>query len=77
MIIIATKNQGIAKTYVIKHYKQKVSLIITFPVWPQNQSISEGLETVPNHTVKSCTESYYRQFSTNIKLKSKNCKQFC
>ena len=30
-----------------------------------------GLEPVLNHTEKLCIESYYTQFSTNIKLKNK------
>ena len=42
-----------------------------FPVRPQNRFISAWLEPVFSQTEKSCIESYYRQFSTNIKLKIK------
>ena len=34
----------------------------------QNRLISSGIESVLGHTEKSYTASYYRQFSTNIKV---------
>ena len=37
-----------------------------FPVWLRNLLISAGLKPVLSLTEKSCTASYYRQFSTNI-----------
>ena len=39
-----------------------------FPVSPRNRLTSAKLETVLSHTEK-CIASYYRQFSTNIKIK--------
>ena len=42
---------------------------IIFPVWLLNRLISAGLEVVLSHTEKLCIASYYRQFSTNIKIK--------
>ena len=48
-----------------------IDCINLFPVWLQNQLISAGLEP---HTEKSCIASYYRQFSTNMKIKVTNLK---
>ncbi len=41
-----------------------------FPVWLQNRLISARLESVLTNTEKLCIASYYRQVSTNIKIKS-------
>ena len=41
----------------------------SFPVWPRNRLITAGLEPVLNYTEKLCIASFYRQYSTNIKLK--------
>ena len=43
--------------------------VISFPVGLPNRLISAGLEPVQSHTEKSYIKSYYRQFSTNIKIK--------
>ena len=39
------------------------------PLWLRNRLISAGLELVVSHSEKSCLASYYRQFSTNNKIK--------
>ena len=39
-----------------------------FPVSLGNRLMSAVLEPVLSHTEKSCLVSYYRQFSTNIKI---------
>ena len=39
------------------------------PAWFPNRLISAGFKPVLGHTEKSCITSYYRQFSTNIKIK--------
>ena len=46
------------------------SEIIFFTVWLLNRLISDGLEPALIHTKKLCLVSYYRQFSTNIKIKN-------
>ena len=38
-------------------------------VWFRNRLTIAGLEPVLNHTEKSCIATYYKQFSTNIKIK--------
>ena len=38
------------------------------PVWLLNQLISAGLKPVLSHTKIPCRASYYRQFSTYIKI---------
>ena len=55
-------NQSQQENY---HHSWMVSL---FPVWFWNRLISAGLEPVLSYTEKSCTTSYYRQFSSNIKI---------
>ena len=40
-----------------------------FTVWLRNRLKSAGLEPILSHTEKSCIVSYYKQFSTNIKIK--------
>ena len=40
-----------------------------FPVLHRNRLISGRLKPVLSHTGNSCTTSYYRKFSTNIKIK--------
>ena len=45
-------------------------IIILFPLQHRHRLISAGLEPVLGHTEKSCIASYYRQLSTNIKIKS-------
>ncbi len=42
---------------------------IYIPVWLCYRLISTGLELVLSHTEKSGIASYYRQFSTNMKIK--------
>ena len=44
--------------------------IIFIPVWLPNRLISAGLEPVLSHTKISCIASNYRQFFTNIKIKT-------
>ena len=44
--------------------------ILEFPVWLQNRLISAVLEPVLSHTEKSGISSYYKQLSTNQKIKS-------
>ena len=39
------------------------------PLWLRNRLISAGLEPVLSHTEKLCLALYYRQFSTNTKIK--------
>ena len=39
-----------------------------FPERLLNRLISAGLEPVLSHTEKACIASYYKQFSTNIKI---------
>ncbi len=48
---------------------KKAKLGKTFTVWLRNQLIFGVMEPVLTHTEKSCITSYYRQFSTNIKMK--------
>ena len=43
-------------------------------VWLRNLLISPGLDPVLSHSEKSCMALYYRQFSTNIKIKYKKNK---
>ena len=43
--------------------------IYIVPVWLRNRLISAGLEPVLSHIEKSCIKSFYRQFSTIIKMK--------
>ena len=43
---------------------------IFFPVWLQNQLKSAELEPVLIHTKKFYIATYYRQFSTSIKIKT-------
>ena len=40
-----------------------------FPIWLQNRLTSAGLEPVISHIDNSCTVSYYRKISTNVKIK--------
>ena len=40
-------------------------------VWPRNRLISGGLKQVLSETNISCIAPYYRQFSTNNKVKVK------
>ena len=44
---------------------------IIFPVWLWNRLVYSGLKPVIRHTEKSCTASYYRQFSSTFKIKIK------
>ena len=46
----------------------KVASII-FPLGLRNRLISAELKPIISHTEKSCIASYYREFSTNIKIK--------
>ena len=41
-----------------------------FPDWLRNQLTTVCLEQVLCHTEKSCIASYYRQFSTNNRIKT-------
>ena len=43
--------------------------IFFFPVWLRNRLISARLKPVLSHTEKLCMASYYRQYSTSIKIK--------
>ena len=56
-----------------KHLKKIMrSWIIYILVWLRNWLISNRLEPVLNHTIRSCLASYYRQYnSTNINTKTK------
>ena len=45
--------------------------VISFPVWLRNRIITAGLEPVLGHTNNSWVVSYYRQISTNNKIKIK------
>ena len=38
-------------------------------VWFRNRLTIAGLEQVLSHTEKSCIATYYKQFSTNLKIK--------
>ena len=45
---------------------------LIFPAWLRNRLITAGLEPVLIHTKKLCITSYFRQFSTIIKIKILN-----
>ena len=47
----------------------KEYLFLIFPVLLRNRLISAGFETVLFYTKQSCKALYYKQFSTNIKIK--------
>ena len=42
-----------------------------------NRFISAGLEMVPKRAQKLCIASFYRQFSTNIKIKNHKFNTIC
>ncbi len=46
----------------------KTMVTIIYLSWFRNRLIYAGLEPVLSFTSKSCIASYYRQFSTNIKI---------
>ena len=53
-----------------EHADQYAFQVMLVLVWLLNRLIFDGLGLVISHTEKSCIASYYKQFSTNIKIKS-------
>ena len=58
------------KKYIIKQQNTMWNWIKWFQVWLPNRLISAGQEPVLSHTEKLCISSYYKQFSTNVKIKT-------
>ena len=72
------KNYPPAKSFFsslwLKLFLHYICILLVLYVWLRNRSKSAGLKPVLSHTEKSCTVSYYIQFSTNIKMYKHNIK---
>ena len=55
--------------YLLQNVCVTLRLCTDFLVWLRNRLISAGLESVLSHIEKLCIASFYRQFSSNIKIR--------